>query len=89
MGLRNGQFWRLTFREFSLLLDRQQERTKREDRRAGEVVALLYNVNRSDKADPIDWRDVFPEWKEQTEETEDEMLRAMEMWAAATKHLPS
>jgi hypothetical protein len=65
---------------------------KREDRRAGEVVAIVYNANRDTDKDPngIDWRDVFPEWKEQPkeepeEQTEDEMFEMMQRLVKLTE----
>lgn len=80
----------MTPRQFFLLVDRRADENKRQDRRAGEVVALLYNVNRDTKKDPrgIDWLDVFPEWKEEARQTEERMLETMEMWVAATSKLP-
>jgi len=72
---------------FSFLVERHNDRVKREDRRAGEIVAILYNANRNVEDDPkgLDWQDVFPEWKEEREEheqTEEEMFALMKMFAA-------
>ena len=64
------------------MVERFRERNKREDRRAGEIVALLYNSNRDTERDQkgIDWTAVFPEWKEEQEEqTDEEMFRTMAM----------
>lgn len=72
-----------------LLADRHKERVKREDRRAGEVVAILYNINRDSEKDPrgMDWQDVFAEWKEERFEDEDEMFAAMKLFAQSTEGL--
>lgn len=69
------------------MVERFRERNKREDRRSGEIVALLFNVNRDSEKSPqgINWMDVFPEWKEpEPEQTEEEMLKTM-MMVFATK----
>lgn len=79
----------MTPKRFAKLVERFNELQQREDRRAGEVAAMLYNANRTEETKPIDWRDVFPQWQEEEEQSEEEMLRVMQMWAAATKHLPS
>lgn len=74
-------------RKFDYLVERHKDRMKRADRRAGEIVAILYNLNRDAKEDPrgIDWQDVFPEWKEVPEEqTEEEMLEIVKAFAAST-----
>lgn len=66
------------------LVERHREMQKRADRRAGGVIAALYNVHtRTEETDPIrDWWDFFPEWKEEPEEqTEEEMLAVMQMFA--------
>lgn len=80
----------MTPRQFSLLTDRYREQVKREDRRAGEIVAMLYNANRDSEKDPsgIGWMDVFGEWKEQpTEQSEDQMFEAMMLWTKRTEDL--
>jgi hypothetical protein len=62
------------------LAKRHKDRLKREDRRAGGVIAALYNLNvRKSESDPIlDWQDFFTEWKEAPkEQTEEEMLQLM------------
>lgn len=72
-----------------VLTDRYKERTKREDRRAGEIIAILYNINRDSIKDPkgLDWQDVFPEWKEEGLQSEDEMFEAMQMWVGPPEGL--
>lgn len=71
-----------------MLTDRLRERVRREDRRAGEVIAILYNINRNERTEAIDWWDVFPEWKQETEQTDEDMYQTMMMWTKV-KPLPS
>ena len=79
----------MTPRQFDYLVVRYRDRLRREDRRAGEIVAILYNANRDSKEDPkgVDWQDVFPEWKEPPnepeEQSEEEMFETMKLFAAA------
>ena len=80
----------MTPRQFSYLVERFREENKREDRRAGEVVSILYNINRDTEKDPkgLDWTAVFPEWKEEQREQEeqtDEQMYATMMMLFATK----
>lgn len=92
LGLKTKAFWGMTPRQFHLLLKRHEHRVRSEDRRSGEVVSILYNINRDAEKDPkgIGWRDVFPEWKEPTrEQTEEEMFAAMLVLAKSTKGLTS
>lgn len=82
----------MTLKEFALRAERHRERVKREDRRAGEIVAILFNANRDpDKLDAIEWQDVFSEWKEPKEsipeQTEEQMLDTMKLLAASTRGL--
>lgn len=70
-------------RQFELLADRRAFELKRADRRAGGIIAALYNIHtRSSEADPMqDWQDFFTEWKEPiTEQTEEQMFESMMMW---------
>lgn len=79
--------WDLTLRQFSALCAQHRESVRRADRRAGEILALLYNVNRDQQKDPkgATWTDFFPEWDESAAEQSDEqMLDAMMIWARAT-----
>lgn len=64
------------------LVDRWKDQNARGDRRAGEVVAMLYNINRpaSDKVGK-DWRFWFPQGEAQEEQSDEEMFRAMKMFA--------
>ena len=62
---------------------------QREDRRAGEVVSMLYNLKRGKDDDAIGWLDVFPEWDKRPSETEEQMMAAMQMWATVTSDLTS
>jgi hypothetical protein len=77
--LTNEAFWGTTPRQFHFLVERLRERTKREDRRAGGIIAAGYNRHRASEADRLfEWWDFFAEWKpEQKEQTEDEMLATM------------
>lgn len=80
----------MTPRRFSFLLKRYERRTKQEDRRAGAVIAALYNIHtRESDTDPLKgWQDFFPEWKEQKPiQTEDQMFQAMMMWTKSTEGL--
>jgi hypothetical protein len=60
-------------------VERYQRQQKQEDRRAGGVIAMLYNVNRDPDKDPkgLDWFDFFPEWREAREQTEEELFEMM------------
>lgn len=53
------------------------------------MVAVLFNVNRGENSEALGWDDIFAEWKEETEQTEEQMLEHMKLWAATTKGLPS
>jgi hypothetical protein len=80
----------LTLKHFLLLVERHKERVKREDRRAGEMIAMFFNANRDTEKMPrgIDWTDVFPEWKEPSkEQTEEEMLEVMQALMASTQSM--
>lgn len=45
-------FWRLTFREFNALVQRENERQKADNYRAAFIVSSIYNVNRDSKKHP-------------------------------------
>lgn len=80
-------FWGLTLRQFTLIAERHKEHERRKDQRAGDVLAMLYNINRDAKKDPDGktWLDFYPEHKPPKKpQTEEQMLEAMKMWAAAT-----
>jgi hypothetical protein len=86
MGLRDDRFWALTPRLFRLLQDRWYEHERRQDRRAGEMVAAIYNVNRDPKkSDIFKWDEFFPGRSvARRQQTDEEMLMAMQMWVAKT-----
>ena len=70
------------------MVERYRERLKREDRRAGGIIAASYNLARASESDPLyDWWDFFAEWKEDRpeprEQTEEEMFEVMKLFAAA------
>lgn len=52
---------------------------------------MLYNINRDSDKDPngLEWWDFYTEWKEETEQSEEQMLEHMKLWASTTKALPS
>lgn len=80
----------MTPRQFDFMWERFRDQQKRADRRAGGVIAMLYNINRDSKLDPngLDWMDFFTEWKEPSRpQTEDEMFQAMIMWTQSTEGL--
>lgn len=55
---------------------------KHEDRRAGEVAAMIFNANCDRKEYPngITWLEIFPGWKELKVQTDDEMFENMMLW---------
>ncbi len=63
-------------------MERYKEGLARADRRAGEVVAMLYNVNRDGQKDPkgSDWLDFFPEHRPKEWQGQDAMFDALMMW---------
>lgn len=78
-------FWGMTPRQFNYLVERFQERIKRDDHRAGEIIAMIYNANRDTDEDKngLRWWDWFPQWKEEPpEQTEEEMFEIMQLFTA-------
>ena len=67
----------------SRLVDRWKDEKARADHRAGEVVAMLHNINRDPKKDPKgkDWTYWFPQDPTAEQQADDEMFRAMKMFA--------
>lgn len=86
MGLADAALWGLTLRQFALLCDRHRMQERRADRRAGELLAMLYNINRDRTKDPsgADWLDFFPEWDEAAVQSDEQMYEAMLLWTRAT-----
>lgn len=84
LGLQPDAFWALWPRRFALYCERYQARERRADRRAGEVVAMLYNINRDQDKDPTGarWDDFFPQVE--PEQSDEQMLDAMMTWARVT-----
>lgn len=81
----------MTPRLFSFLLKRHEQGIKRADRRAGGVIAALYNLNsRTEESDPVqEWWDYFTEWKPEPEsQTDDEMFQAMMAFTKQREGLP-
>lgn len=87
MGLGDAFFWSLTLSAFLRLWERHRARERQQDRRAGEIAAVIASAHRDPdkRRDPFTWLDFFPEWREaHPAQTDEEMLAAMEMWVAAT-----
>lgn len=49
LGLSDDQLWRLTLKEYSLLVDRYMENEEKADRRVGRLMAMLANLNKDPK----------------------------------------
>lgn len=84
LGLASDAVWGLTMRQFEALLERRTEDRKSQDRRAGEITAMLYNAHRDVEKDPrgATWWDFFPEWADPDEpQTDEQMLNAMILWS--------
>lgn len=82
----------MTPQNFFLLLKRHERRVKSEDRRAGMILAMIYNSERDREIDPAgkDWDDFFTEWKAEPEEqTEEEMFAVMQGFAKSREGAPS
>jgi hypothetical protein len=80
-------FWALTPRVVWMLLDRHKDQRRADDRRAGEVAAMIYNAHRNAEKDPKGWtwEDVFPEHKKApAPQTDEQMFGTMMMLATAT-----
>lgn len=78
--------WDLTLRQIEALGERHEAHERAQDRRAGEMVAMLYNVHRDQKKDPkgATWLTFFPEHRDETVQSDEEMLNAMMLWARTT-----
>ncbi len=62
LGLDGAAVWQLTLRQLDALAERHWAAERAADRRAGEIVAMLYNANRDSKKDPkgATWLDFYP-----------------------------
>ena len=79
------QVGRYTLYQISLIIKGKHARDRREDMYNGNIVAMLYNINRGKGVDPITWKDVYPdEIVEIREQSVDEM---QEIAKAITKAL--
>ena len=79
------QVGRYTLYQISLIVKGKHARNRREDMYNGNIVAMLYNINRGKGVDPITWKDVYPdEIVEIREQSVDEM---QEIAKAITKAL--
>lgn len=75
----------MTPRQFSYLVERFEDKEKREDHRAGEIIAMIYNANRDTEVDRkgLSWDAWFPQWSpEPDEQTEEEMFEMMQQFTA-------
>lgn len=83
MGLQPEAVWGLTLKQLGVLRERYMGQVRAEDRRAGEIVAMIYNVNRDQKKDPkgATWEDIFPERADAEQQTDEQMYAAMMLWA--------
>ena len=79
------QVGRYTLYQISLIVKGKHARNRREDMYNGNIIAMLYNINRGKGVDPITWKDVYPdEIVEIREQSVDEM---QEIAKAITKAL--
>ena len=79
------QVGRYTLYQISLIVKGKHAKNRREDMYNGNIVAMLYNINRGKGVDPITWKDVYPdEIVEIREQSVDEM---QEIAKAITKAL--
>jgi hypothetical protein len=61
VGLADGEFWSLTFREFDAIMQRHREREEREFWRIGQLCATIANCHRDpDKREPFSPQDFMP-----------------------------
>jgi len=74
-----------TLRQISLIVKGKLANIRRNDMYNGNIVAMLYNVNRGKDMEAISWKDVYPdEIRVKHEQTVDEM---QEIAKAITKAL--
>lgn len=88
MGLADEFFWNLTPVLFEMLVEQYRNREHRANLRSGLIAAELRNANRTKTTDKL-WvaSDFFEERQSQKEEqTDEEMLMAMNAWVTRTKH---
>lgn len=87
LGLLSDEFWGLTYREFSALLERFREREEREYLRAGIIASTIANCHRDPdvKRDPFTPADFMPGQQEKQGEmpTPEEWLMKARMLNAA------
>lgn len=79
------QVGRYTLYQISLIVKGKHARNRREDMYNGNIVAMLYNVNRGKGVDPITWKDVYPD--EIVEIREQSVNEMQEIAKAITKAL--
>lgn len=74
-----------TLRQISLIVKGKLANIRRNDMYNGNIVAMLYNINRAKGKDPITWKDVYPE--EVQEIREQSVNEMQEIAKAITKAL--
>lgn len=63
-----------TLRQISLIIKGKLATIRRNDMYNGNIIAMLYNINRGKDAESITWKDVYPdEVKVKTEQSVTEM----------------
>ena len=63
-----------TLRQISLIIKGKLATIRRNDMYNGNIVAMLYNINRKKDTEPITWKDVYPDAvKVRKEQTVSEM----------------
>lgn len=71
VGLTPDQFWLLTFTELGLMVDQYYHHRDLQTLQTREIVAMIYNVNRS-KGPPKDGKDFMPTFEEGESEAKKE-----------------
>ena len=79
------QVGRYTLYQISLIVKGKRARDRREDMYNGNIIAMLYNINRGKGVDPITWKDVYPD--EIVEIREQSVNEMQEIAKAITKAL--
>ena len=79
------QVGRYTLYQISLIVKGKHARNRREDMYNGNIIAMLYNINRGKGVDPITWKDVYPD--EIVEIREQSVNEMQEIAKAITKAL--
>jgi len=87
LRLRPDDCWSLTFEEFEALWSAYEAQQDLENYRAGIIASLLYNIHRGKNQKPLGWEDFFGgrrrSGKQKQGMTHQQMIAAMDAWAAA------